>query len=449
MAHPISGPRDEPDRDRIRPADSQRDCRFVLGEHSVNAATPVPAPAPAAPSPPPTVIRPPKRNGWIYAVVAVAIIVIAGVAVGYEEHWFGKSSSPAKAGVCATGVTLQGNGAQFVNPLVQQWATAFQSSTSNSVNYVDSGSGTGVTDFSENPPLIDFAITDDPLSSSEVAALPSPALTIPVAGGALAVIYNLPGVSGHVNLTGLILADIYSGTISTWNNSAIQAINPGLTMPSATITTVHRSDAAGTTYVLTNLMTEDSPAWAAGPGQGISVSWPTTPSELAEKGNSAVLSTVQTTTDSIGYSDLTDVLTAKVTTEYAAIENPKGNFVVPTIADTASAIADKAATTTFPASSGNWYPVSMVNANGTGDYPLATFAFLFVYQNAGKGYEPTLTKSQVIVQWLSWVLTTGQTYSEETSQGLYYVSLPPAVVTIDQTGLNSMTFNGTAIPSCS
>jgi phosphate transport system substrate-binding protein len=392
-----------------------------------------------------TVVRPSSSRGWLIAVVIVLILVVAGLAIGYQQHWFGGST---KSGTCSD-VTLLGNGAQFVLPLVNQWTSAYQAQTSNQVNYPAAGSGTGITQFSEHPPLIDFAVTDDPLSSSEVSALPATALTLPITGGALAIIYNLPGLTGHLNLTGTVLAGIYNGSIGYWNSSAIQAINPGVALPAnAPILTVHRSDAAGTTYVLTDFLSQDNSAWAAGPGKGISISWPSAPSQVGIKGNSALLKEVQGTADAIGYSDLTDVLTATTAVQYAAVENPKGNFVAPTLASTASAIADKSATTTFPASNGNWYNVSMVNAQGTGDYPLATFAFLFVYQNLSAGYEPTLTKSQVLVQWLDWVLSTGQTYANDTSLDLYYVPLPVALVTIDQTGVQSMTFNGAAIPSC-
>jgi phosphate transport system substrate-binding protein len=400
-----------------------------------------------APGATPAVVRPPSSRGWMVAVVVVVILVVAGLAIGYQQHWFGSSSTTS--GTCATGATLQGNGAQFVLPLMNQWTTSYKAQTSNLVNYPAAGSGTGITQFSEHPPLIDFAVTDDPLSSSEVSALPATALTLPIAGGALAIVYNLQGVTGHLNLTGTVLAGIYNGSIGNWNDSAIQAINPGVTLPNATILTVHRSDAAGTTYVLTDFLSQDNAQWAAGPGKGISISWPSAPDQVAIKGNSALLLEVEDTADSIGYSDLTDVLTAKTTVQYAAVQNPKGDFVVPTLASTASAIADKSATTTFPASNGNWYNVSMVNAQGAGDYPLATFAFLFVYQNLSAGFEPTLSKSQVILQWLDWVLTTGQTYANDTSLNLYYVPLPSALVTIDQAGVQSMTFNGAAIPSCS
>jgi phosphate transport system substrate-binding protein len=410
-------------------------------------ATPSGSPDGASKNPPPTPtpqIRPRPRRTWAFALVAVLIIVVAAVVVGYEEHWFGGSSSSTTT--CGTAVTLQGDGAQIILPLMAQWEAAYNAATSNQVNYPGSGSGTGLTDFSEHPPLLDFAVTDDPLDAAEVAALPSTALTLPITSGALAIIYDVPGVTGHLNLSGTLVADIYLGTVTNWNASAIRAINPGVDLPNATITTVHRSDAAGTTYVLTDFLSQDSSAWNTTVGKGISISWPKAPTQTAAKGNSAVLSTVETTADTIGYSDLTDVLLAKTPVEYASVQNPKGNFIVPTLASTASAIADKAATTVFPTSTGNWYNVSMVNAQGTTDYPLATFIYMYVYQAADKGYEPSLTKAQVIAQWLDWAISTGQTYSNHT--GLYYVALPASVVTIDQTGIQTMTFNGKAIPAC-
>jgi phosphate transport system substrate-binding protein len=398
---------------------------------------------PSSPETPPStstpVVRPARGRGWAFALVAVVIIVIAGLVVGYEEHWFG---GPAAAGC---GTTLQGDGAQVILPLMGQWESAYRAADANCVNFPGSGSGTGITDFSEHPPLLDFAVTDDPLSASETAALPSPALTIPVIGGAITVIYNLPGVSGHLNLTGNVVAGIYLGTITNWDSSAIASINPGVTLPNATIQTVHRSDAAGTTYVLTDFLSQDNATWAAGPGKGISISWPSAPTQTAAKGNTAVLTTVEKTTDSIGYSDLTDVLQSATPPQYAAVENPMGTFVVPTIATTASAIADKSASTTFPNSSASWYNVSMVNAQGASDYPLATFLYMFVYKATNAGFEPSLGKAQALVQWLNWTLTSGQSYAN--ADGLYYVALPSSVVSIDQAGVQSMTFNGAPITS--
>lgn len=409
----------------------------------------VPAPSPAVPPKPRTPVR--RRRSpmvWI-AIVVVVIIIIAVLAVGYQQKWFGGSSG-TKAAACATGVTLQGDGAQFAQPLMAAWAASYASSSNNHVNYPASGSGTGLTHFSEHPPLLDFAVTDDPLSPAQRAAMPAQPLTIPIAGGSLAIVYNLPGIAGHLNLTGAVLAEIYQGTVTTWNNAAIAGLNPGVTLPGSSIITVHRSDPAGTTYVLTDFLSQESAGWNSSIGKGISVNFPTLAGGLAQKGNSLVLSTVTSTPNAIGYSDLTDVLSDTHAVQYAAIENPEGNFIAPNLANTASAIASKVASISkFPSSTGDWYNVSMVNAPGTSDYPLATFVYLFVYQEASAGAQPSQVKTQVLVQWLHFVLGPGQAQASETSPTpLYYVALPSAVLSVSQSGISTMTWNGAAIPAC-
>jgi phosphate transport system substrate-binding protein len=377
------------------------------------------------------------------------------VGVGLATNWYGlQKSSSTKEGACVAGVTLQGNGAQFVNPLLTTWAGTYQAATSNMLNYVDGGSGTGLTDFSEHPPLTDFAITDEPVTAAQVSAMPSLPLTLPFAGGALTIVYNLPGVSGHLNLTGPVLEEIYNGTITTWNNTAIASLNTGVTLPGTTIVPVVRSDPAGTTYVLTDFLSQSSPYWASHVGKGISVSFPKVAAETAVKGNSLVISTVAKTTGGIGYADLTDVLTYSTPLQYAAIQNPAGNFIVPTIGNTASAISDKVASlgSNIPASTDakDWFNISMVNAKGTADYPMATLVYMFVYQATDKGYEPTLNRSQVLVQWLHYVLSpAAQAMVNETQPSqLYYTALPAAIVAVDEAGIQTMTFNGAAIPGC-
>jgi phosphate transport system substrate-binding protein len=391
----------------------------------------------------------------LYVVIGVIVVVAVLVGVGASTGFFGllRSSSsttvqlyyaplPAsilavdRAGLqtmtfdgaaiptctsssCPTGVTLQGDGAQIAAPLLSAWASAYSSQDGNQVNYPASGSGTGLTHFTDGS--IDFAITDDPLTPAERAEMPAQPLTLPFVGGALTIIYNLPGLSGHLNLTGALLADIYNGTVTQWNDPAIQSINPGVTLPAATIYTVHRSDAAGTTYVLSDFLSQSSPYWAAHVGKGISISFPSAPKQTAEKGNSLMISTVAANPDSIGYSDLTDVLASASQIQYASVQNPSGHFVVPTLANTISAIDDKVSNLTnlheIPTSAGDWFNVSMVNANGSADYPIATFIYMFVYQATDHGFAPTLAKSEVLVQWLEWTLTTGQAMADETPSG--------------------------------
>jgi len=399
------------------------------------------------------VVRRRRGRSALYSIIGVVVVVVIVVAVGASTNWYGLKTSATSEASCATGVTLQGNGAQFVNPLMTTWTAAYHAQSGNLVNYVDGGSGTGITDFSEHPPLIDFAVTDDPLTPTELYSMPSLPLTLPIVGGALTIIYNLPGVTGHLNLTGAVLEEIYNGTITTWNAAPIASINPGVSLPSSTIVPVVRSDPAGTTYVLTDFLSQSSAWWATNVGKGISVNFPHVAAETAVKGNSLLISTVAKTSYAIGYSDLTDVLTYSTPLQYAGIENPSGHYIVPTIANTESAIHDKVASLAgLPASTDtkDWFNVSMVNANGATDYPLATFVYLYVYQAAGAGFSPTLEKSQVIVQWIHYVLSPGaQALANETTPAqLYYAALPSAVVQVDEAGVSTMTYNVATIPAC-
>jgi phosphate ABC transporter phosphate-binding protein len=411
--------------------------------------SPAPDPGPASDATPAKpVVRRRRGRAGIYTAVGVIIVVVVVLAVGATTSWFGLQKSSSKTAACTSGITLQGDGAQVATPLMGAWTTAYAAQTNNQVNYPGSGSGTGLTHFTET--TIDFAMTDDPLTPAERTLMPAQPLTVPFVGGALTIIYNLPGLSGHLNLTGTLLAEIYLGNITSWSDPAIKAVNPGVNLPSATIYTVHRSDAAGTTYVLSDFLSQSSPYWAAHVGKDISISFPSAPKQTAEKGNSLMISTVVATPDSIGYSDLTDVLTSASPPQYAAIQNPAGNYIVPTLANTESAIADKVASMpTIPASTGDWFNVSMVKANGTADYPIATFLYMYVYQATDKGSSPTLEKSQVLVQWIHWTLSTGQGLADETQPSqLYYAPLPASIISVDEAGIQTMTFNGAAIPAC-
>jgi len=415
---------------------------------AASGPTGIPTSQPPTPNPTRPPVRRRRSRTGLYTVVGVVLIVLVLVGVGYGTDWYGlqKSSSPA---ACSSGITLQGDGAQIAVPLMGVWTSTFQGVTNNMVNYPGSGSGTGLTHFTQK--TVDFAVTDDPLTLAERTALPSGALTLPFVGGALTLIYNLPGVSGHLNLTGSLLVGIYNGSITTWNDPALVAANPGVSLPSNTIVPVIRSDSAGTTYVLSDFLTQSSSWWATNVGKGISIQFPPhVAGELGEHGNSLVISTVVKTSYSIGYSDLTDVLTASSPPQYAAIQNPKGNYIVPTIANTESALVDKVQSmAAIPNSAGDWFNVSMVKANGTGDYPIATFLYMFVYQATDQGLAPTLAKSQVLVQWFQWVFTSGQPLVDETQPTpLYYAPLPPEIVTVDKAGLQTMTFNGASIPTC-
>jgi len=393
----------------------------------------------------PTITRRGGSRTGIYAAVAAVIIVVLLVGVGYGTNWYGTqkktSTTPPVVGACPTGQTLSGAGAQAALALMSTWTQDYQTASSNTLNYNPSGSGSGLTSFTDK--AVDFAVTDDPLNTTQTAALPSPALTLPITGSALTVIYNLPGITKPIQLSGPTLADIYLGAITNWNDSRITANNSGVKFPDQTIVTVHRSDAAGLTFVLTSLLAKDSVAWNSGPGSAIAISWPKAPVQDSVKGNSLVISTVQSTSYSIGYSDLSDVL-ASPGLAYAKILNPSGNYILPTPANSAAAIANLSLTTSFPNASGSWDGITMVNSPGSFDYPVATFIYLFVYQKADQGFSPSLDKTQALIQFVNWTLASGQAYAG----ALYYASLPAKVLANDRAGLASITYNGAAVPAC-
>jgi phosphate transport system substrate-binding protein len=395
--------------------------------------------------PMPTIQRTGGSRTGLYAVVGVVIVVLLLVGVGFATNWYGtvkKSTSPGTVtGACPTGQTLSGAGAQAALALMSTWTQDYQTASSNTLSYNPSGSGSGLTSFTAKD--VDFAVTDDPLNSTQTAALPSPALTLPITGSALTIIYNLPGITKPIQLSGATLSDIYLGVITNWNDPRITVNNSGVTFPDQTIVTVHRSDAAGLTYVFTGLLAKDSPAWSSGPGQAIGISWPKAPTQDSVKGNSLVISTVASTSYSIGYSDLSDVL-ASPGLAYAKLLNPSGNYVLPTPANAAAAIANLSKSTTFPSASGNWDGVTMINSPGSYDYPAATFIYLFAYQKADQGFSPSLAKTQALVQFVTWSLTLGQSFAG----ALYYAGLPTPVIANDQAGLASITYNGAAVPAC-
>lgn len=391
----------------------------------------------------PKVVRHKSSSPLILAVVVVVILVAAGVGAAWVFHVGGWGAPPASVGSCPSGITLQGEGASLVSTLVSAWIPQYHSASNNTVNYNPAGSGAGVTQLTDK--LTDFAASDVPLSSSQSSALPAAVLTIPITGIAITVMYNLPGVTGHLNLTGAILADIYLGNITNWNNSQIQAINPGVSLPSEQIITVHRTDSSGATYVFTEFLSEESTAWAApsGPGYSEQITWPN-PSgiDAVGEGSGSKLITEVTSTDySIGYTDLADAESH----QYASIENPSGDFIVPTASDTASAIEHRSQNQTLPNSTGDWFNVNMLNSGSPGDYPIATLAYFFVYTNDANGYEPSKQKAEVLHQWLEWVVTSGQPIGSTYD----YIALSSQVVSIDETGLGTMTYNGGALPSCS
>ena len=389
-------------------------------------------------------IAPPKGSShtMMYAAVAIVVIVVIVLAGAWAAGLFGKSNNSG-SGTSSTGTctlpaagTLNGAGSSLVAPLMFSWSTTYSAST---VNYASVGSGAGIQDITQK--TVDFGASDAPLSPVQRSAVTSPGvLTIPESAGAVVPIYNLPTVGTTLKFTGPILASIYLGTMTNWNNSVLQSVNPGVVLPNASIIVVERSDGSGTTFAFTHYLSLENSTWASSVGFATAVKFPV---GVGSKGNSGVTTTVKTTADAIGYVDINYALTNSVA--FGAVQNPKGTFVVANINNSASAIKDS--NLTLPAGNGDWYNVSVQNAPGTSDYPIVTLTYLFVYSDLGKaGYSPgyTQVKAENLVDFLHWIITTGQSQAG----GLYYIPLPASIVAADQTTLSEIQYNGAAIPVC-
>jgi phosphate transport system substrate-binding protein len=329
-------------------------------------------------------------------------------------------------------VSLTAGGSSFVNPIMQVWVSEYYNLTQTNpgpvqINYQSVGSSLGQTGVLQG--TFAFAGSDAPLPASALASYSAkgPLLQIPEALGGVAIFYNIPGVTTSLDLTGPVLAGIYNGSITSWNDARISALNPGVTLPSSTIVPVHRSDGSGTTYALTSYLATQSSNWRSTIGVGTAVNWPSF--ELASKGSSGVAGTVSTTPNSVGYAD--SYYAAKNNLLSAKIRNAAGTFVAPTVAAFSAAAASFSSALSANATS----PIVNPPATAASAYPISTFTYVLVWANQTD--QPT---GWALATFLFWVVTVGQSYST----GLYYSPLPPKIVTIDQHLISQINFNGQA-----
>ena len=325
-------------------------------------------------------------------------------------------------------VTLNGAGATFPFPLIDTWRVEYQTVKPEvSINYQSIGSGGGVKQFIEK--TVDFGASDAPLTPEEIQQAPG-AVHIPETIGSVVAAYNLP-IEG-LKLTGPILADIFLGKITTWNDPQIQSINSGLTLPAEDIVVVHRSDGSGTTFVWTDYLSNVSSGWNQQIGKGKSVQWPV---GIGAPGNEGVANSINTTPNAIGYVELAYAITTGM--KHAEIQNQAGNFIQASINSTEAAVASAASS--LPAGDQPWTNVTMVNAPGADSYPIASFSYLLLYKDLTTN--PSLNdqnKAQNLVDFINWAVTDGQQFAPD----LAYVPLPEVVVQNVQETLGGLTFNG-------
>ena len=323
----------------------------------------------------------------------------------------------------AQDVKLNGAGATFPNLIYQNWIITYnRAATGVQLNYQSIGSGGGIRQFSDK--TVDFGASDAPMTDSAIAAIQGNVLHIPTVLGAVVPTYNLPGVTQQVKFTPAVLADIYLGKLTNWNDARIASINPGVTLPNSDIIVVHRSDGSGTSFVWTDYLSKVSPEWLQKVGRGTALNWPV---GLGGRGNEGVSATVRQTPGAIGYVELGYALLNRMPA--GQVQNRSGTFVAPTIESTTAA-ATGAMKAMGPDTD---FRVSITDAEGTQAYPIASFTWLLLrkeYGDAAKGRE--------LAKFVWWSLSEGQAQAPK----LGYAPLPNELLPMIQARLKTISAAG-------
>jgi phosphate transport system substrate-binding protein len=322
------------------------------------------------------------------------------------------------AGVAAQ-QTLQinGAGATFPNPIYSKWFSEYNKLHPNvQINYQSLGSGAGIRQITNQ--TVFFGATDGPMTADQLLAAPSKILHFPTVLGAVVPVYNIPGVSTELKFTGPVLADIFLGKITKWNDPAIVKLNPGVNLPGTDITVVHRSDGSGTTYIFMDYLSKTSPEWKQKVGVATSVNWPT---GVGGKGNEGVSGLVTQTPGSIGYVELIYALQNKVT--YGSVQNSAGEFVKASVDAVTKAAAE--AVKNMPQD----FRVSITNAPGAGVYPISSFTWMLFYENP-----KDKAQAKAMVDFMKWALTDGQKFAPD----LGYAPLPEPIVKLEMAALGKI-----------
>lgn len=309
---------------------------------------------------------------------------------------------------------LNGAGATFPYVIYSKWFDVYHQNTGIEFNYQSIGSGGGIKQIIEG--TVDFGASDAPMSDEQIKQVKqkrgTEILHIPTVMGAVVITYNLPSVGQGLKLTPDILADIYSGKITKWNDPKITAVNQGKKLPDEAIFVTHRSDGSGTTNIFTGYLSKVSDTWKNKVGQGTSVNWP---AGLGGKGNEGVAGLVKQTEGSIGYVELAYAKQNNLL--YASLKNKAGNFVMPTFDAVSAAAAG------YLKNMPNDLRVEITDADGKDSWPISGFTWLLIYKDM-----KDKQKAKAIVNFLKWAVTDGEKYTKD----LYYAPLPQEVVKLVQ-----------------
>jgi phosphate transport system substrate-binding protein len=320
--------------------------------------------------------------------------------------------------------TLLGAGSTFVYPLFSKMFSEYNKTTGVQVNYQSIGSGGGILQLTNK--TVDFGASDGPLNDEQTTKIGVPALHIPMASGAVVITYNLPGDNNNISLTPDVIADIFLGKITKWDDARITSLNKGVTIPAFPIVVAHRSDGSGTTNIFTNYLSKVSADWKAKVGSGGAVNWPT---GLGGKGNEGVAGLVKQTPGSIGYVELIYALQNKM--DYAKVKNKSGKFIVPSLESVSAAskiaLPDDA-------------KVFLTDTDAPAGYPISGFTWVLIYKEQSYGGR-SAARAKALLDLLWWNIHGGQQFTSP----LNYAPLSKDALKVAEKILKSATYNGKAI----
>jgi phosphate transport system substrate-binding protein len=327
-------------------------------------------------------------------LAAAALVALAGLA-----------GSTKSASAKPTAGSLVGTGATFPFPLISKWIPAVDNALGLNITYTATGSGAGIAQITAR--TVDFGASDAPLTSDQLSACKG-CVVIPWALAGMSVMYNVPGLSKRLVLNGPVLANIFLGSITTWNAPAIRALNPGVNLPSTKITVVYRSDGSGSTYAFTDYLSEVSPQWKSRVGKNTSVNFPT---GTGARGSAGVAGVVRSTEGALTYADAAYAIQNKI--PFALIKNRAGGNATPGVRGVTAALCE------VPAKVTNLAQLKIVDPSakcGKRAYPISTFTYVIVPTSSGD-------KAADLRKFVYWAVTAGQKFGPP----LFFVPMPKAV----------------------
>ncbi len=331
------------------------------------------------------------------------------------------ASFGCSGGGSSSEIRLQGAGATFPNPLYQKWLSEYGKAHANvKIDYQSIGSGGGIKQIQAR--TVDFGASDAPMTDAELKASPAELIHVPTVLGAVVITYNLQGIAKPLRFSPDVIADIFLGRITKWNDARIKADNADANLPAADIAVVHRAESSGTSFVFTDYLAKVSADWKQKVGADKAPNWPV---GQGGKGNEGVTGQIKQQPNTIGYVELAYATQNKL--PVALIKNASGNFVEATIDNVTAAAAGSAASTPDD------LRVSITNAAGANAYPISSYTYVLVYKD-----QTDATKGKAVVDFLWWGIHDGESFAKD----LQYAPLPAEIVKRAETKINSITSGG-------